>query len=188
MYIAIEGIDNSGKTTLIRKLKENLDAEFVKEPTPALSSFIERVKKLDHPDENNILINLFAADRLLLKPIINLAKKEGKHIISDRSKFSSFAYQGQDSFAYNGVVNNNMPDPDLIFYLKISPEESAKRGFTPGDKFENLEFLTRVKEIFEGPIKQYCLRNDIQFIEIDAMRDEDEIFSEVMNVMGGLEC
>jgi len=186
MYIAIEGIDKAGKTSLMRKLKEKVEGEYLKEPTPALTDFIGRVKTLDHPDEKEILINLFAADRLLLKPIIEKAQKEDKKVFTDRSKFSSFAYQGFDLFPYNQIVNKNMPDPDVVFYLRVSPEESEKRGHSSQDKFEDKEFLESVVKMFEGPIRLYCIRNDIQFVDIDGTKTEEEIYEKVVSYLGGL--
>ena len=180
MYIAIEGVDKAGKTTLVRKLKENFEAEYLKEPTPALANFIERVKQLEHPDEDNILANLFAADRLLLKPIINKAEKEGRHVITDRSKLSSFAYQGEELFSYNELVNKNMPDPDIVFYIDLPPIISEVRGLESGDKFENKEFLEAVRRIYQTKIRLYCSRNNIQFVEIKGEQNEEDIYHDVI--------
>jgi len=185
-YIVIEGLDKSGKTTLINTLKEEIDAEYIREPTPTfLRDFIGRIKKMDHPNEKEILMNLFAADRLLLKPIIDKAKKENRMVISDRSKFSSYAYQGRENFSYNQVVNKFMPNPDILIYLKAPIKTLKSRGFSPADKFEDPEFLKEVKEMFEAPIHLYCARNKIKFVEIDATQSPEKVLKDVKEV---IEC
>jgi dTMP kinase len=149
IYIVIEGIDGSGKTTLAENLKERLEeievpVVCVKEPyNEKLKEVIAQVKKEEPIDEEAILSALFAADRLILKQEIFDYTTAGINVISDRSKLSSFAYQKVDPH-YNNFVNHYMLDPDVLFYLDIEPEEAKKR-YEGTDKFENVHNLKKVR-------------------------------------------
>ena len=102
MYICLEGIDGAGKSTQIEFLSEWLidsgfKVERVVEPTDLEIGLLIR-KILTSPDATSsntqkILGLLFAADRLSLMEKIAKYEKENKIVISDRSFYSSLAYQ-----------------------------------------------------------------------------------------------
>ena len=149
MYIVFEGIDGAGKSTQIRLLKEWLQdngfrVETVVEPTDSeVGKLIRRILK--HPDANtdtfqNILGLLFAADRMLIMDKLN---DDSKIIISDRSFISSLAYQ--ENAEWIEVLNKYAKKPDLLILMDLDVEKSVART-SDGDTFENVEFLTRVKE------------------------------------------
>ncbi len=102
MYICLEGIDGSGKSTqvemLIKWLKEcGIEVFRVFEPTDSPAGRLIR-NMLQNPNatnENfqNTLALLFAADRIILMDKIAEAEKEGKIVMSDRCFYSSMVYQ-----------------------------------------------------------------------------------------------
>ena len=149
MYIVFEGIDGSGKSTQIKVLREWLEAngfrvETIAEPTDsAVGKLIREI--LQHPDAQSDLIQntlalLFAADRMLIMDKLN---DKSKIIISDRSFISSLAYQ--ENAEWVEVLNKYAKKPDLLLLLDLDVKTSVSR--TSGeDTFENVEFLTRIKE------------------------------------------
>ena len=152
MYIVLEGIDGAGKSTQIDLLKEWLTAngfevETVVEPTDSDIGKLIR-KFLQNPDATSDYMQktlglLFAADRTLLMNKINKIEEENKVIISDRSFYSSLAYQ--DPAHWIEEINRFAKIPDLVILLDYDLKTSVKRsGGT--DEFENEEFLSRVKE------------------------------------------
>ena len=52
---------------------------------PTLSNV--KIKASEYRNEDEILANLFAADRLMLKDLIGAHLNNGTHVISDRSKY-----------------------------------------------------------------------------------------------------
>ncbi|MEX2133454.1 MAG: dTMP kinase, partial [Acidimicrobiia bacterium] len=100
-YIAIEGGDGSGKSTVAMAVDERLKAlgyETVMVREPGSTALGEEIRKLlldgDHmaPWAEALL---FAAQRAqLASEVIAPALDAGKWVISDRTYFSSVAYQG----------------------------------------------------------------------------------------------
>lgn len=158
MYIVFEGIDGAGKSTQIGMLKEWIEANGFKvelqvEPTDSeVGKLIREI--LQRPDANTervqrVLGLLFAADRLL---IMDKLEDKSKIIISDRSFISSLAYQGDAEWIE--ILNRYAKKPDLLILLDLDVEKSVAR--TSGeDTFENVEFLTGVKENYLNLAKNY---------------------------------
>ncbi len=158
MYIVFEGIDGAGKSTQIGMLKEWIEANGFKvelqvEPTDSeVGKLIREI--LQRPDANTervqrVLGLLFAADRLL---IMDKLEDKSKIIISDRSFISSLAYQGDA--VWIEILNRYAKKPDLLILLDLDVEKSVAR--TSGeDTFENVEFLTGVKENYLNLAKNY---------------------------------
>ena len=158
MYIIFEGIDGAGKSTQIGMLKEWIEANGFKvelqvEPTDSeVGKLIREI--LQRPDANTervqrVLGLLFAADRLL---IMDKLEDKSKIIISDRSFISSLAYQGDAEWIE--ILNRSAKKPDLLILLDLDVEKSVAR--TSGeDTFENVEFLTGVKENYLNLAKNY---------------------------------
>ena len=158
MYIVFEGIDGAGKSTQIGMLKEWIEANGFKvelqvEPTDSeVGKLIREI--LQRPDANTervqrVLGLLFAADRLL---IMDKLEDKSKIIISDRSFISSLAYQGDAEWIE--ILNRYAKKPNLLILLDLDVEKSVAR--TSGeDTFENVEFLTGVKENYLNLAKNY---------------------------------
>ena len=97
-FIVIEGCDKSGKTSLIKKLKEiykdNENIIFVKEPGfTDFSKSISKLIKNNNLDEESKM-HLFSAERInLVKEVILPALAENKIIICERFALSMWAYQ-----------------------------------------------------------------------------------------------
>lgn len=161
MYIVLEGIDGAGKSSQIELLSQWLiangfDVENVVEPT---DSDIGRLIRKFLQDEDatsdymqKTLGLLFAADRLLLMNKINKLKDENKVIISDRSFYSSLAYQ--DPADWIEEINKFAKIPDLVILLDLDLKTSVNRSGET-DEFENEKFLRRVKANYLELAKKY---------------------------------
>lgn len=152
MYIVLEGIDGAGKSTQISLLKDfleqnGLEVETVVEPTDSEVGKLIRKLLTRHDATSDAMQRtlglLFAADRLLIMEKLNKLEEEGKVIISDRSFYSSIVYQEPREWIQE--LNKYAKIPDLVLLLDLDVEKSVAR--TDGtDEFENVEFLTAVKE------------------------------------------
>ena len=152
MYIVLEGIDGCGKSTqsklLEDYLKENgFKVKTIQEPTDNnIGKLIREIltqKNSTTPTVQKTLGLLFAADRMHLSNKIENLEKDNTIVISDRSFYSSLVYQ--EPYNWIKELNKYVKIPDIVLLLDIDVKKSVLR--TEGiDEFENIEFLTKVKE------------------------------------------
>jgi len=152
MYIVFEGIDGAGKSTQIQLLKEWLeklgyDVETIVEPTDGeVGKLIRKIllKKTASSDTvQKELGLLFAADRLELLNKISQFEYSNTILISDRSFYSSLAYQEPQSWI--AEINKFAKVPDLVLLIDLDVNLSVSRT-DKQDTFENEEFLTITRE------------------------------------------
>ena len=152
MYIVFEGIDGAGKTTQIQMLKEWLEesgfeVETIVEPTDGEVGVLIR-KILQSKIATTDIIQkklglLFAADRLEVLDKISNAEYSNKIIISDRSFYSSLAYQNPQDWIKE--INKFAKIPDIVLLIDLDSKTSVSRS-DQTDDFENEEFLIEVKQ------------------------------------------
>lgn len=143
MFITFEGIDCSGKSTQARLLAQRLrehDREVLELREPGNTRLSEHIrsillnKEYSEINERTELL-LFAASRAqLVGEIILPALHHNKIVICDRFSDSSIAYQGygrglplEDIVHINRVATQET-EPDMTFYLDISPETAVTRS------------------------------------------------------------
>lgn len=165
-FISIEGLDGSGKTSIINLVTQQLKhdgVDVVSTKEPGGSTIAARVRDIlvDKETKNMDYITetlLYAACRSQhLHDFIIPNLNEGKVVISDRFVDSSYVYQGiarnlglDQVMAINSlVVKNHMPD--LTIYIDIAPEKCLarlKKAKKAGNKIdlESLDFYNRVRE------------------------------------------
>ncbi len=184
MLIAIEGIDGAGKTTVSRYLFEELrrrgyDVVLLKEPTE--SEYGRKVRELLRSGKSNphLELELFLKDREWnVRNNVLPALESGKIVIMDRYYYSTVAYQGASGIdiEYIRRLNERFPKPDLVIILDVRPEVALKRiEDRRRERFERLDFLRRVREIF------LSIKNNV--VVVDAERDLETVKSDVLNVV-----
>lgn len=148
-YIVLEGGECTGKSTQSQLLADHIDAEWVREPGHTSAGKKIREMALDPGVEATAktLALLFAADRSqLVDEVIEPTVAAGKHVVSDRSWISGFAYQsaqGSNSellLAVNRLAIGSYVQPDLLILLDGDPEELAARRPRDADRFEGMGF------------------------------------------------
>lgn len=158
VFICIEGLDGSGKSThahrLVRNLnKKGFDAVYTTEPSIGeLGQFIrgtvlEGKKRVPRVVE----AVLFAADRIEhLEKEVKPALEEGKIVVSDRCVYSSLAYQGAAGLDLEWIeeINSSALPPDLAIYLDVPPEVVVKRIRRKKSVMERLETQRRVQKVY----------------------------------------
>ena len=159
-YIALEGGDGSGKTTLSAALISRLQAEGdevveVREPggTPLGEQIRELLLDSDHVDPWAEVL-LFAAQRAqLAREVVAPALERGAWVVSDRTYYSSIAYQGKarglgvelvrefNETALNGI------EPGHVFVIEVDPSTALARQDRP-DRIgsESVGFQELVRE------------------------------------------
>ena len=133
--IALEGIDNAGKTTQMGRLEryyseQGIDIVTTKELTSPIGSF---TKKSLYSYRLTPLLKtlLFASDRAIrYEKIVLPALKEGFLVIADRWKLSARVYRAMEDYDTEFVeqVNAKIPDADLTVLLDIPVKVAVKWG------------------------------------------------------------
>lgn len=161
LYIALEGLEGCGKSTHAKRLGEHLNAVITREPGGTrigslLRGILADVENTDLAPRTEAL--LMAADRAQhMAEVVQPALDRGQHVVSDRSIYSTLAYQGYgrrlgtpdllsiSTWALNGRL------PDLVVFISVPTpilnERLAKRNL---DRFERegADFFARINDGF----------------------------------------
>lgn len=193
LFIALEGPDGSGKSTITKLLEDyfkvkNIDYITTREPGGThigedIRDLILDTKNTAMSPETEAL--LYAASRgQHIHEKISPAIKEGKVVLCDRFVLSSLAYQGvgrglgiQEVKAINDFAIKDVY-PDLILFFHIDPEVTLKRKTTKhgGDRLEKEgnDFHNKVYNGYMELIKIYPKNIKI----IDARKPIQEVLSQ----------
>lgn len=161
IFIAIEGIDGSGKSTQAKNIAKRLEAEGHKvyltfEPTDMrIGKMIRSILGGKENADEKVIAALFAADRLdhLLHETQGILKKlaEGYIVITDRYYFSSYAYHGahldMDWVIASNRMAANILKPTVNIFVDISPEVAMKRINANRETTEIYETLDNLKAV-----------------------------------------
>ena len=178
LLIVLEGIDQCGKTTISKLLKnklEELNLKTIIQTFPdkstlignVINSYLQGNTKLS-PQESHLLYSLNRHEK---KSFMEEKLYNGYNIICDRYIFSGITYSLANGLDYNFSLNTEqyLIKPDLTFYFDISITETNKRRKTlKTDIYETSNFQTKVKEAY-SKIKN----ND--WIIINAEQTPEEI-------------
>ncbi len=133
------GLDGCGKTTMLTKLKEDLENEYrvflTKQPTNAVRESDIFRTYMDNPNHDaydyRSLSLLAASDRLQhVNKVIEPQMKSGNIVISDRYFYSCLANlraRGfvQDKWIYE--IAESVVKPDVAFFFDVPVETAVKR-------------------------------------------------------------
>lgn len=167
MFIAIEGIDGSGKSTLSKFLYRDLstlgyDVFLTREPTERFHITNEESSRHDVETAMDLFFR-FTTDRFSHQSVIKDQLQDGKIVISDRYLASSLAYQGalleplfgslertvEWMLAVSDVIDLR---PDMTLFLDVDPGISLERirNRTSISGFESVEYLSTVRKYYKS--------------------------------------
>ena len=195
-YIALEGIEGAGKSTVAARLADLLrgagrDVVTVREPGGTSAGERIRSVLLDQgPDLGHWTeALLFAASRAeLAADVVGPALTSGAWVVTDRSVYSSLAYQGGGRrLGIDAVRALNEPGlgdvwPDLVVLLRLDPSEGLERQEIP-DRIgaEGLRFQARVAAAFDD----IAAREPDRFVVLDASAPLDLVVSRLWDTLEG---
>jgi dTMP kinase len=182
-WIVFEGGEGGGKSTQAARLAAALDAVLTREPGgTAIGARLRELlldpgtAELDHRAE----ALLMAADRAQhVGQVVVPALESGRHVVSDRSAYSSIAYQG---YALGLPVDEvrDLSDwamrgrwPDLVVLLDVPSEVGSARLGAGLDRIELLgaDFHRRVTEGF----REMATADADRWVVVDGSRSIDEV-------------
>jgi len=194
LFIALEGIDGSGKSTQINLLKNNLEMTGHRvyttfEPTDGpIGRLIRDIFNHRMEADQRTIAGLFVADRLehILNKENGMLKKleEGFTVITDRYYFSSYAYHGVhmpvDWVIQSNALAAGILRPDLNIFIDIDPEtgmERIRKGRNSLELFETLENQKKVRDKYFEVMEK--LNNEENIFITDGTRTPEVIAEEI---------
>ena len=190
MFLTFEGLDGSGKTTQLERLRQHLEEsgrEVVVTREPGGTELGERIRELllHGPDMTAWAeATLFAAARAeLVERVIVPARDRGADVLCDRYVDSSLAYQGiARGLGVEPVLELNLAAvqgvmPDRTFLLLVDPARALARTGTRRDRIEREddEFRARV----DAAYRELALRFPERIVPIDADGSPEEVAGRV---------
>lgn len=183
-YIALEGLEGCGKSTHATRLAARLDAVATREPGGTrigtlLRSILADTASTDMAPRTEAL--LMAADRAQhMSEVVRPALESGRHVVSDRSIYSTLAYQGfgrglgiEDLLRISTwALADRLPD--VVVYIDVPMDVLAERLKKRDlDRFEREgpEFFARVHEGFVSLREA----DPARWIVIDGTAPKDDV-------------
>ncbi len=194
LFIAFDGIDGCGKTMQIYKFVEyfsklNKHNHILVTREPYKDHNIREILRSDtNPlSQAEKLADLFIQDRINhVNECILPALEKGHHVVTDRFKFSTIAYQAAQGLDIQNLINrhNMLPIPVITFIIDVTAEVAAQRMKKEEDrkeqKFEsNLEFQEAVRQNYHKA--KELLKNERIFI-IDGNQEPEKVFADIKTI------
>jgi len=205
MFITLEGIEGSGKTTQIVRLagylkKRRLPVTVTREPGGTAIGRQIRAIVLDprHKDlAASAELLLYMADRAQhLETVVKPALDEGHAVVCDRYVDATIAYQGAargldaDLIRQLHAMLFGGLKPDLTLLMDLDPEIGLSRAWSQLDsgarprgegRFEEeaLAFHRRVRAGY----RELARREPARFRVVDAARDENAVWEEIRTIL-----
>ena len=191
MFIAVEGIDGSGKSTTIREIKRYLESKgeavyLTAEPTTLATGKIVRnflsETNSDTPLIHEMLALAFAADRINhLREEIWPALRKKQTVITDRYFFSSIAYQSLNvSYEWVKGINRFATLPDVLVFIDVSVDKAVERLTkfrTSTEIYEKRDLLQQIDRNYREVIKEF--EDNLKVIYLNGNLDIDKIYGDV---------
>jgi dTMP kinase len=191
LFVSLEGVDGSGKSTQAKLLAEALGSETVLIREPGGTDAAERIRELladpaleIDPFAELLLFSAARAD--LVSRVIRPAVEAGRDVVADRFADSSVAYQGGARGLGTSHVLSLVDTaidglwPDVTVYLRLDPEVGLGRA-DGEDRFEaeGLELQRAVSAAYDE-IAQ--IASD-RVVTVDAEGTVEEVHARVMDAI-----
>ena len=179
IFISVEGLDGSGRFTVIHHLisKWFPDAVVTKQPLPEFEKFLVT----QGISAECMALSAATSLQFAVDTVINPALADGGVVISNRFCDWMYAYQGYGQGFDIDWLDDLAPSifPDLTIFLDCDPKTTLswlryKEGPDRVEK-EGLEFYTRVRKGFLDLAEYYCER----IVTINVERQLEEVLEDV---------
>lgn len=203
-YYAFEGIDGSGKSTQVEKIKgylEQLGQKVIVTSEPQHEGEVQKIiraalfSKVKIP--SRAYQNLYSADRAVNHAeIVEPALELGQTVLTHRSFWSAVAYgildlgeeynfsKAYSIFTSQGIFSNyhQFLSPDKTFYLKVTAKHAVSRlgkMDKAKDIYENKKKLAKIVTGYDRIVAEF----PEEFIVIDGEQGEEKVTREIIDSM-----
>ena len=205
MFITIEGIEGSGKTTQIKHIVAYLEGEghaCVTTREPGGTAIGEKIRSILLDAGNRDMdpaaeLLLYTADRAQhIKAFVNPALSSGKTVVCDRYFDATMAYQGFARGLDMDLINQLHQlilgglKPDVTLLLDLSPEIGLSRAWNQINSGTRSADETRFEEetlLFHEKVRAGYLslaRNEPgRYRIIDASKNEAQVRDDIIKVL-----
>lgn len=185
MFITVEGLDGSGKSTVVEAIVDSYpNVVTTAEPSELWTG--KQVRRCLQDDTLDPLVDfyMFMADRVHhIEEEVRPLDEQGKLVVSDRYADSTRVYQPvalsesdifDSQLAAKLFIEETMApwdyEPDETIYIDVSVE-TALRRCEATEKYEKREFLEKVKDNYDALVEAERDR----FIVIDGEQSKEEV-------------
>lgn len=195
-YIAFEGIEGTGKSTMAARLTTHLETlgnKVLRVREPGGTETGERIRRVLLDPDGSVSpwseALLFSAARAQLAyESVGPALESGSWVVTDRSVYSSLAYQGAGrGLGVAEVRAVNEPGlgevwPELVVLLRVDAVIGLARQ-EDADRIgaEGVAFQTIVGDAFDD----LALADPQRFVVVDASPDLDTVWEQVLQHVEG---
>lgn len=202
LFIVIEGVDGSGKSTqasLLAKYLRSLGrrVHHTAEPTESgLGGMVRDGLGGEHPRTTEELAAMFLADRVAHnvspKSGIKQYLESGTDVVCDRYYYSSLAYQGVDGdLKWVADMNLNSPvieKPDICVFIDLDPKkcmEHIRAGRSHFEIYEeNSAAIAETRRRYGIVFDMLAGRDNI--VTVDGSRTPEEVSADVIAAVSPL--
>jgi dTMP kinase len=197
LFISLEGIDGSGKSTQLALLEARLQSEeipFLVNREPGGVAIGQQIRAILLDPENRALspvteLLLYFANRAQnIDEQVRPALARGELVVSDRFTDSTLAYQGAARKLGAETVRTlhriacRGTEPELTVYVRVRPEVSrARRAGQSDDRLEGeaLEFHETVFATYE----ELAAAERERIVTVDGEREAEEVAAEIWGIV-----
>ncbi len=205
MFITLEGIEGSGKTSQVRHISEFLNKngyDCVSTREPGGTKIGEKIRAILLDPESKEMapaaeLLLYAADRAqhiheFIGPFLNT----GKTVICDRYFDATVVYQGYARGLDTGLIYKihrlvlDDLTPDITFLLDLSPETGLSRAWKQIDNGSRVDNETRFEEEklafhekVRGGYLELAKGEPERFFIVDAGQKEDKVREDIIALL-----
>lgn len=208
MFITVEGMDGSGKSTQVKLLAEHLRYVYGPENVvvtrePGGTKIGEEIREVIHSLRNQEMASgteflLYNAARAqIVAQIIRPGLEQGKIVLCDRFADSTLAYQGYGRQLDLEMLKNVIAyatgglKPDLTFFIDVNIDEGLARrsnGHRNGEELNRMD--TQTREFYERVRHGYetlMLQEPDRWICIDGARDIAQVQTDLRTKLGSFQ-
>jgi len=192
-FIVIDGIDGCGKGTQIKLLTEfvfNSDKKnnvfLTREPynTEYYAEIRRLLKSGINPKDNaELMAELFVKDRKIHAELIGYLLNRGIHVVCDRYKYSTLAYQQTQGIPLEKLIemHKGILIPDLIIIIDVPADKVLERilkdsGRGHKEVFDKKDFLEKSCRNF---LALPAILPDEKIVVVDGDKPIEEVFKSI---------
>ena len=198
-YIAVEGVIGVGKTAVVERLAERLDATTVLEEwsqNPFLKAFYEGAPGAAFQAELFFLLSRYRQQQELTQRNLFQAYTVSDYVFEKSRLFSYLNLEDSELLIYEklyALLTENVPRPDLVVYLQAPTDVLLKRIRTRGRPEESRlseEYLAEVNRAYNHYFFHYTQTpllvvntSDLDFVK--RTEDVDDLMKQIQGMGKG---